>query len=88
MRTGGNEMRTSITEFAEAMEAKLATLDDEKGPRGWLYDESTVEWLLDRLQDEVNEARKSFRECDAKGVCEEVVDVANFAMMIKDRIEQ
>ena len=79
--------RPALAEFAVFMEETLRKHDDEKGERGWVTDSScSVASLLDALQVEVNELKDAYRECDPGRVEAECADVANFAMMIADRL--
>ena len=78
-------MRNNIKIFADAMENKLQTKDDEHGQCGWMNSETTIKYLKDRLMEEVQELCVSFDECDSEGVSNECVDIANFAMMIYTR---
>lgn len=81
------EPRPAIRGFATFMEETLQKHDGEKGPRGWItHPDCTVSWLLDRLQEEVTELSEAYCDCDPGKVQKECADVANFAMMIADRI--
>lgn len=74
-------MRESIEKFAEAMEKKLQQHDQDRGKLGWIVDPScTLEYLLGRLKDEIIEYEESEDHS-------EMIDIANFAMMIWDREE-
>lgn len=88
---GRCELRPAVRDFAEAMEMKLRTHDKDRGSDGWLEDCAHV--LCDRLDDEARELRKALgvttMSVDAdhpKAAKKEAVDVANFAMMVWDRI--
>ncbi len=86
-------LRPNVLSFACAMEKKLRE-NDHKG--GW--DNSLSSWLLDRLEEEINElktARTAYinaidpltstheqLEPYRKAILDECADVANFAMMI------
>jgi len=79
-------VRPSVFEFAKAMEAKLET-NDHKG--GWGEDKCSIEYLEYRLMEEIGE----YFAIRAKGgvksyfnVEPELVDVANFAMMLYQRM--
>lgn len=74
------KIRPEIQKFAEAMENKLRKHDEERGETGWRGE--GFAYLLDRLEDEVDELKNIETDIDEK---EECVDIANFAMMIFDR---
>ena len=78
--------------FADEMEKKLKANDHKLG---WLGED--VEWLFIRLKEEVKELgyilkKSGAMECnypncrDIPNIISEAADVANFAMMIADRI--
>ena len=70
--------RQIVEEFAEAMEEILLT-NDYKG--GWDSSHCNITYLEGRLKEEVNEYFNSEHRKP-----EEIIDVANFAMMIWSRI--
>ena len=76
-------MRPELKRFADAMESTLAAHDDERG-NGWRGE--SIKWLLGRLKAELNELEKAFDNCDPKGVRDECLDVANFAMFIHSKL--
>jgi len=75
-------IRSGICQFAGLMEHKLAK-NDHKGS----WDQDTVEQLLYKLECEVIELRNAF-EISHSGdeILSECVDIANFAMMIADKV--
>ena len=80
----------SVLRFAEIMERKLAA-NRHKGDRpGWLA--CRPEWLFARLVEEVGEAAAIMRgsEDDGWGAAakleSELADIANFCMMLADRV--
>lgn len=79
-------MRKSVKIFSEKMETKLKRKDDSHGENGWLEPQTTVSFLIDRLKEEVIELDEAFEDSNNKGISEEAVDIANFCMMISDRI--
>ena len=79
-------MRKAVEIFAEKMEEKLATKDDARGEDGWLNHATTVKFLLNRLEEEVLEAKEKFDECAPAKLSAECVDIAKFAMMVSDRL--
>jgi len=84
---GTVDLRKSVRLFAEAMELKLRTHDEERGEIGWLTDYTcNVGYLKARLDDEIKELNGAYIDCHPKGVYEEVIDIGNFAMMIFDRV--
>jgi NTP pyrophosphatase (non-canonical NTP hydrolase) len=79
-------IRPSVLHFAHHREERLRKHDAERGERGWMSED--VEWLYDRLMEEVAELRKAL-DLDMHFPpvlkwTEEAADVANFAMMIAD----
>lgn len=76
---GRLELRPSLDEFSQAMESKLQT-KDAGFPDGWRPD--TLEILLERLEERVDDLYDSSPEY----VAAKAVDVANFAMMIRDKV--
>ena len=75
------ELRTPLKDFALVMESILKE-NDHKG--GWEWD--TPQQLMTRLDEEVGELHQAFRDNDPYLVQKELVDVANFCMMIYDVI--
>ncbi len=82
------ELRPEVSEFAQAMEAKLRTHDDDRGDE---WKEMSIRSLRLRLYGEVRELQEAIDkfertvEIDPAAlelVRAEAVDVANFAMMI------
>ena len=80
-------VRSQVMNFARHMEAKLRTKDEEHGEDGWIGDRTTVRFLHDRLTEELTEARHAMNDCYPDQLAAECVDIANFAMMIFDRID-
>lgn len=86
-------MRESVKKFAELMEQTLQE-NDHKG--GW--EQEDFDYLFDRLTQERRELRSMFyRPCSMwdlqlrpskskEQAIKEAIDVANFCMMIADRI--
>jgi NTP pyrophosphatase (non-canonical NTP hydrolase) len=75
-------MRPSVEEFANAMEDKLQLHDDKSS---WTYE--PLEYLLARLDDETSELEDARYTRDLQAMQEELVNIANFCMMIWDNIE-
>lgn len=73
-------LRPEVLAFAIAMERKLRTQDAASG-QSWK--DADIDYLLDRLADEVVELNGAV--VDGAHVLGEAVDVANFAMMVADR---
>lgn len=78
--------RVDVKEFANSMEAKLRTKDGEYGIRGWGDSSCNISYLIDRLEEEVEELKEAFKDCNPDAVCNETFDVGNFAMMIHCRV--
>jgi len=78
--------RREVVRFADEMERALRERDDERGD-SWRNE--SVDWLLARLRDEVQElADVLFGTRTNNAVIEEAVDVANFAMFISERVRE
>lgn len=77
------KLRKEVVKFAEFMEEVLQRYDS-KG--GWEY--CSVEWLFLRLVEEVGElaSQLSANVQTKAGITKECADVANFAMMIHDKV--
>jgi len=80
-------VRVALKQFALAMEEKLKIKDDEHGEDGWLNMHTTINMLLARLRNEVEEAQGAYEECSPNDLANECLDIANFAMMIRDRLK-
>ena len=72
-------MRESVKEFAEMIE-KILQKNDSKG--GW--EECTNLYLATRLVEEVGEVMQKLNAGERGAMSLEVIDVANFAMMLYD----
>ena len=84
-RVTGYELRPAVRLFAEAME-KILRENDHKS--GWGFRDCSNHYLLCRLIGEVGELfSKSSRATDYYVDTKELVDVANFAMMLWNRAE-
>jgi hypothetical protein len=79
-------MRGAIVHFANKMEMKLRQYDDDKGTNGWNKDTCSIAYLFDRMTQELREARVALDDCDPVELGKECIDIANFAMMISDRL--
>lgn len=80
-------MRDGINEFAEAMEKKMAEKDYHKGD-SWKQCPEQV--LRLGLSNEINEwwQLKLNKPKDHKNEAMELVDIANFCMMLWNRLEE
>ncbi|PEP86132.1 hypothetical protein [Bacillus pseudomycoides] len=81
-------MRAEVKWFAEQMESKLQE-NDHKG--GWK--QCGKYWLFERMQEEMTELLQelSLFSNDAENedrVIKECADIANFAMMIADKVRE
>lgn len=76
------DVREELADFALAMEAKLSANDHKAHWRA-----VDISYLFHRLHQELNELETAHEQMIAADVRAEAVDVANFAMMIFDRIE-
>lgn len=83
------ELRPCVRRFAEEMELALQQHDHDRGDE---WQEENIDWLLDRLKDELDELESAyldatdddndFSSTDFNEVIMEASDVGNFAMMI------
>lgn len=74
------KLRKAVRKFSDFMESKLRKNDHRDG---WSH--SSNEFLLSRLQAEVDELHESVRQHDPPMIiAQEAADVANFAMMLAD----
>lgn len=73
-------LRKEVKEFAIAMEKTLRKHDHCYGDswRGM-----SINDLMDRAKDELEELKEYFSDCDPEGVVCETVDIANFYMFIR-----
>lgn len=86
------EIEPAVAAMALAMQYKLdknqhkrcESLNPSGTGRNW--DHCSLSWLLDRCKDEIKELEESLIDGDNQNVIYECADVANFAMMIQDRI--
>lgn len=81
-------MRPSILAFGEEMEKALARDGwDDSGEPGWKIEEPvSVRFLHDELSKKLTELRGHLNDCDSEEVASKSVDIANFSMMIWDRL--
>lgn len=82
----GMMLRSDLIKFVEAMEEILRLHDDQRGVDGWV--DANYQHLLDRLTEELKEVRREVRKGNMEGVHREIIDVANFAMMVWVRTAQ
>jgi len=73
------KLRSEVQWFAEQMELKLRENDDKGG-----WKRCSIEFLLDRLQDEMMELDVSIQRGIPELLVAECADVANFCMMLAD----
>ena len=85
-----SELRPQVAAFAQLMEQKLRKHDDDRGTRGWSsMTPMDLCWRLDREVDELKHSLCCLGAgSDLSDVAGECADVANFAMMIIDVLEQ
>ena len=73
------DVRFVVRLFAEAMEKRLAQNDSKSGWEG-----CDVEYLLEALDEEVQELKNALITEKPKRILKEATDIANYAMMIAD----
>jgi len=76
------QLRPALVEFAQVMEAKLRKNDDKTDWRAL-----PKEALLKKLRLEVQEFEISLEYESSEEARYELVDIANFAMILHDRIQ-
>jgi hypothetical protein len=76
-------MRPEIKDFAKAMETKMSQHDSVRRDE---WKNKSVDWLVNRLLDEYDEAMECYG--DKQSFCAEMVDIANFAMMIFYKVKE
>lgn len=84
MNEVNREIRKPVEEFARAMEAKLRKNDHKKH-----WSECGIDYLMYRLRGELMELESAIiggRNYD--DICDECVDVANFAMFVFDNLSK
>ena len=74
-------LRQSVATFAQAMEEKLRENDYKGGWKG-----CDMQYLSMRLTQEREELRKAVERGDPTEVLREAADVANFCMMIAEKV--
>ena len=82
------QLRESLRKFSQEMEYKLASKDSEHEGNAWLQDDCTFPLLRARLLDEVLEFEEAVDRGDVRNICEECIDIANFAMMIHSKLQR
>ena len=79
--------RTSVEKFMVYMENRLKEKDDDCGAKSWLDNDCNIDELRNSLQTKVSILHKCCFDLDVVGARKSCIDVANFAMMIVDRID-
>jgi len=74
--------RPPVQQFAIRMENKLQ-LNDHKD--GWRNEK--ISYLMEQLQQKVNKLKLEFTYMHTQQMVPETINIANFAMMIADNIE-
>lgn len=84
----GNSSKTipTVLWFASQMEAKLKKNRHKGDQEGWR--DCGVSYLMERLHGEFEELTRALSSTDKEDIIAECADVANFAMMIADIINQ
>jgi NTP pyrophosphatase (non-canonical NTP hydrolase) len=73
-----------VLAFADRMEAKMSENRHKGGSGNWMSD--TPEALFLRLVEEVGEVAAKLGTASAEDISDELADVANFCMMLADRL--
>ena len=77
--------RQAVIDFTAAMEEKLIAHDD--GKDGWMNNNTTVRFLKDQLNKKHIIFNLAFDDCDRNVLKNECVNIANYAMMIFNRLD-
>ena len=75
-----------IESFSSKMKLKIKEKDTEHGVEGWLDDDSSISYLINRLNIKHRKLTKAIDDCDINKAQKLCVDVGNFSMMIDDRL--
>jgi len=78
--------RKALNVFSGKMEKRLQEKDNEKGEEGWLVEGTTVKYLFGHMECRMKEIEAAMLDCDLKNIEKGCIDIANYAMMISDRI--
>lgn len=79
------DAREPVRWFAAQMERKLKEHDQDRGVRGWIGPTCYPAYLMERLMEEAEEYRDTPSN-DIQAKIDELADIANFAMMLADRL--
>lgn len=83
-------MQTSVYDFARRMQFKLDKNKHKECPhmnpdgKGRDWSKCNIWWLVERIEDELEELKEALRDDNAENIMDEAADVGNFAMMIFD----
>jgi hypothetical protein len=75
--------REPLVWFTSQMEQKLRANDHKDG-----WHDCEIDWLFDRLSEEAGELRLALQHRKGLAIIDECTDVANFAMMLADRVRE
>jgi len=79
-------MRKAVKIFTDKMETKLKEKDSIYGEQGWLDSDCSIGYLFHRLKEEVTKLDNKVKKDKLKQVDKDTVNIANFAMMISDKV--
>ena len=79
--------REAIRNFADGMEDTLKKYDDIKGTDGWRDQVHTIDYLRNMLQKKVAAFHQNCFNLEPVKVKQDCIHIANYAMMIFDRLE-
>ena len=80
----GVEPGESIQAFADEMQLVMSKHDEDKG-ESWM--DCPAKYLLDGLDTEIEELAKARGNLNIANVREELVDIANYCMMLWNRLD-
>lgn len=83
----GQELDASVDAFADKMVSRLEEKVKDYGVKGWMSDRCTDEMLMAKLEAKQYTLRKAYDARDADAVAKCTVDIANLAMMIKEKVD-
>ena len=82
-----NRPREAVRNFADGMETVLNKHDKVKGELGWRDSSCTIDHLRNLLQKKVAAFHQNCFNLEPMKVKQDCIHIANYAMMIFDRLE-
>ena len=79
-------IRLSLSIFSTKLERRLREHDSDYGPVGWLHEDCSISYLHRQIMSKMSKLTAMVYDCNSREMEKEVLDIANFCMMISDRI--